>query len=305
MSPFKRQARAAAKSRARGGRRTPAPEPLRDGLYPLARESAVQLLLNPHAAAVVPPELADPDYELPHVELPASRPLVSAAELREALADDDTQPLALDGLVVDEAPQPARHAGLAPAAGPQIPVPSNPFLNARPPRHGAAPAGPAPQRAIAAGPRHARPAAAPTAGSALPARLTDVELSMLGRPIPADAPAAPTLAPEPEPYHAVRRDAEHELVFTAFDEQFWDERNAEIAALNRGAVGLLREVDTGAVALDAHLGRLEAAHQALIEQVAGDHYRGQLAAASAPLPRRTPGAALAAIETDRRELVSA
>lgn len=285
MSPFKRQERAAAKAAA--GRRRhakSAPEKLRGGPLPVARAPFVQLLGSPGAfGPQVPVELADPDYEFPRVQLPDSRPVVSAAELLDALDADDepTEPLALDGLVLDGEPQPARHAGLAPAAAPSIPVPDNPFLNAHPPRH-----------------------AAPS-GSALPARLTDVELTLLGREVPADAPAAPSLQPEPPPYYPIQRDEQHPLVFSSFDAEFWQQVEDTVRRQQAGAGGLRMSNDEAMGALLAHLDRAEAAHQAGIARVAAHEYRGRLADASRTLPRRVPGAALAAIEAQRGELVSA
>lgn len=291
MSPFKRHQRASSKQAA--GRRRharPESEKLREGTWPLKRTPFAKLVADVHMPfAEVPAELQSQDYDFPTVTLPASRPQVSAAELLDALADDDTQPLALDGLVVDETPQAAHHAGLAPAAAPWIPVPDNPFLNAHPPKH-------------------AKSDAEPTqvivrVGNALPARLTAPELMLLGRPVPADAPSAPSLPPAPPPYQPARRDREHPLVFAAFDDRFWVERGEEMARLNQHAARLRRQVDQDMIALDASLRDLEA-ERAAWDAMAPWLYQGQLAQAAKPLPRRTPGASLAAIEASRGQLVT-
>lgn len=309
MSPFKRSQRAVEKQAA--GRRRhakPVPEKLRGGELPVGRVPFVQLLGSPQAfGAGVPVELQPQEYEFPHVELPVSRPVVTAGMLREVLDLDDeanqellsamaeleadeepTQPIAVTGTLLDDEPQPARHVGLVPAVAPSIPVPMNPFLNAHPPKHA----------------RSAVPS-----GSALPARLTDVELSLLGRPVPADAPPMPSLAPAPQLYQPIQRDREHPLVFSCFDEAFWRERHEEIALLNGESIRLAQQAARTAVAMDAQLGRTEAAHQLLVSRVAAVEYRGQLAesvrALPCPLPKRVPGAALAAIEAQHGELVSA
>jgi hypothetical protein len=328
MSPFKRTERAAAKQRA--GRRHAAPG---GPVYPLMRTPVAQLLLNPNApSAEVPPELAERDYEFPQVQLPASRPLVDHTQLLAALDDDEpTQELApvgvlhfatdfvlppceppigeqaattaderhvtcavclnwlehvpertsvLDGLVLGEAPQPAQHEGLKP-----VPVPSLPFLNAHPPRPDA------PTEVIV------------RQGNALPARLTAPELMLLGRPIPADAPSA-VRPPKPGIPAPVQRDREHQLVFGAFDAEFWEQVETTVRQRQAGPGGLRMSTDDAMAALDEHLARVERAHRAGIARVGAHEYASHLADASRPLPRRTPGAALKAIEASRGELVA-
>lgn len=295
MSPLKRHQRAKDKARARGRHARPEPERLRGGDYPIVRAPFVQLPGSPGAYGTeVPVELRSQEYEFPRVELPQSRPPVTAAQLREALdADADeqpTQPLPnVKRLAEIEALQPARHEGLAPAAAPVIPVPSLPFLNAHPPRPAA------PERSQPPEPRHAK---------ALPARLTDIELVMLGRPVPSDAPTTPSLPPAPEPYQAILRDTDHELLFTSFDAEFWRERDAEIARYTQQANEAVAQAVSAGLALDARMGRLEA-ERAAWDGMTAWLYEGTLADATAPLPRRTPGAALAEIEASRGELVDA
>jgi hypothetical protein len=308
------------------------PEPLRGGPFPLTRTPVAQLLLNPNApSAEVPPELAERDYQFPQVQLPASRPLVDHTQLLAALDDDEpTQELApvgvlhfatdfvlppceppigeqaattaderhvtcavclnwlehvpertsvLDGLVLDEAPKPAQHEGLAP-----VPVPSLPFLNAHPPR----PEPSAPWLHV---------------GNALPAALTSVELMLLGRPIPEHAPRT-VHPPAPSVPAPIRRDREHRLVFGAFDAEFWEQVETTVRQRQAGPGGLRMSTDDAMAALDEHLARVERAHRAGIARVGAHEYASHLADASRPLPRRTPGAVLAAIEAPRSELVA-
>jgi len=270
VSPFKRQERAAAKQRARGSHAKPG-----GPVYPL--------LLNPNApAAEVPPELAERDYEFPPVQLPASRPLVDHTQLLAALDDDEpTQPLPKVGKVLDEAPQPAQHEGLAPAAAPSIPVPANPFLNA---------AAPQSTQVVV------------RQGNALPARLTDVELAMLGRTARLDTPQAPSL---PAP---LRRDAAHPYRFDAFDAEFWEQVETTVRQQSAGPGGLRMSTDAAMDALDAHLAAVDAAHREQVERGTGMEYAvwlaSQLADVERPLPRRVPGASLA-IEASRGQLVDA
>lgn len=247
----------------------------------------------PRPLVQVPAELADRDYTLPRVQLPASRPLITAAEPLGALdgpmtsdaAPDDTQVLdmstVLAGDVVDPAPRPAEAPGLEPVE-PQVrrpspksamPVPTLPFLNAGAP--------------------------APVAvhiGNALPAALSAPELMLLGRPVPDDAPAA---VQQPVP---VRRSARHPRSFGAFDTEFW--------AIVRGCMDtehaegwrLLAENDERDAALSERLARMDAAHCADVERIEGMPYAAWLAcqlaeAAHEPLPHRTPGAAKARLES--------
>lgn len=299
MSLLKRKQRAKAKERARGTHARPG-----GPVYPLMRVSAAGLLMNPSAPHnEVPAELQSRDFDFPRVPLPDARPQVSAAELRDALADDDTQPIepfwpgekgpelvepiklpeypVFAGKVVDEAPQPAQHEGLAPAAVPVIPVPSLPFLNAGAPQ---------PRTEVIV-----------RVGNALPARLTDVELAMLGRAVPLDAPQAPSL---PAP---LRRDARHPFRFDAFDSEFWELVNDTARQYQGGPGGLRMSTDAAMDALDAHLAAIDAVHREQVQRTTGMEYAAWLASLVAEagrpaLPHRVPGAALSAIEG--RELVA-
>lgn len=274
MSPFKRSQRAKDKQRARGAHAKPAPEKLRGGEPPVGREPFVQLLGTPGAfGASVPVELAEQDYEFPHVDVPRSRPIVSAGELLEALEGDDepeaderpTEPIPVIGTVLDGEPQPARHAGLAPAAAPVIPVPDNPFLNAHPPRgrHAGRPE-PEPQVASPLGPDQS-------------AALSGPELAILGRPVPANLPA-PVRAPRPRG-----------RVFGEFDGAFWSLLIATQRRAHAVADTLARDNDRTANALDR---ALEAAQQCVDDGLA------QINAPTSTLPRRTPGAAKAAVDAE-------
>lgn len=347
MSPFKRTERAKAKQRARGAHAKPVPEKLRGGELPVGRVPFVRLLGGPAGfGAGVPVELASQDYEFPHVDVPSSRPIVSAGELLEALDADEqptapipvtvagsdcgrqhyyrvycvapdtsspdfgtaaearayydavpevhepiwdvvhtdggscrresqrqeilsfdkpTQPIPVTGKVLDDEPQPARHAGLVPAAAPVIPVPSLPFLNAHPPRgrHAGRPE-PEPQVAAPLGPDQS-------------ARLSGPELAILGRPVPANLPA-PVRAPAPRG-----------RVFGEFDGGFWSLLIATQRRAHAVADTLARDNDRTANALDR---ALEAAQQCVEDGLA------QVNAPTSTLPRRTPGAAKAAIDAE-------
>lgn len=205
-------------------------------------------------------------------------------------------PSALDGFVLDETPQAARHEGLAPAPVPHIPVPSIPFLNAH-----------------AARPRHESDEQ-PTqvivhVGNALPARLSAPELMLLGRTIPGDAPPA-VRPPVPSLPAPARRDHRaHALVFAAFDADFWEEIETTVRQQQAGPGGMRMSVDAAMDALDEHLAAVDTVHRQQIERGTGVEYAvwlaSQLADADRPLPRRNPGASLApAIETPRGELVA-
>ena len=284
------------------------PEELRSTDYEFPRVSLPQS--RPGATRQVLAQLGQADWagawfdDNPHVpeqpvspepRLPWERDLVNYEEmLNLPIAADDTQPLPVAGVVVDDTPQAAHHDGLTPAHAPVIPVPENPFLNAHPPRH-ASPAEPRPEP--------------PTevivhVGNALPARLTAPELMLLGRDIPADAPAAVKLAATPPPYRPVQRDARHPLVFSAFDAEFWEQIDDVVRQQHAGAGGMRMSNDQAMDALMAHLARVDAAHKAGIDRVAVHEYAGRLADATRPLPHRTPGVALAAIEASRGELVA-
>ncbi|MGH3416756.1 MAG: hypothetical protein ACRDVE_04385 [Actinocrinis sp.] len=212
MNPTKRQQRATSKAKTGRGRHAKPAEP----------------------RAEVPPELRPTDYEFQRVALPEQRPHPTVEQLRAALDDEQpTQRLPRVGVVVDQAPAPAQHEGLAPAPGPHIPepvpvpVPTSQFLNA-----GATPEPPLP---------------APTRGQHRPG-----------------------------------------LVFSTFDGAFW---HTVITHKRRAqAVADVLEADNERTAVEM-TARLDAIERML---------RGE-----PPLPHRVPGAALAAIEADRRELAVA
>lgn len=279
MSPIKRTRRATAKQHAGRGRHARTVE----AVMPAPRWPQVEA------------ELTDQrEYEFPTVTLPASRPGLGRQVLAElAAADDDTQVLDLTDMVVDQTPRPAEAEGL-------IPVPSLPFLNA-----GAEPLRNGEQFAPDDEPVPVRPYV--TVGNALPAELTAWELELLHHPVgeilgdPDDMPA--TWLPAAEPPRPQQRDETHQLVFSVFDTPFWNGVNETVRQREMAAATLEGDTDAGIEQLLTRLSRLEAAHGAFIERVAAEEYRGRLADGIRPLPRRVPGAALAAIEAG--ELVAA
>lgn len=204
----------------------------------------------------VPTQPRPTDYGFPRVKVPASR----------TAALDDTQPIV--GKVVDETPKPVQREGLAPAAGPAIPAPSTPFLNA---------GAPAPQPI-----EKPRPVAAPL-GPDQSAQLSTYELATLGRPIP---PNAPPSARSHAPKHGARS--------REFDGGFWRHVISTKQRAHAVADTLAAANDREAASLDERLAALEDLQRDVSAQINAQ-----------PLPRRIPGAALAAIEVSRRELVAA
>jgi hypothetical protein len=206
---------------------------------------------------------------------------------------DDTQPL--DGKVVDNARKPVTREGLAPAAGPAFPAPSTPFLNTGAP--------PAPPRAT-------------TRGSALPARLTDAERALLGKPVreilgDPDAPtrSLPALRERPRFGASTAHQPKAEttsngvLILASFyaDPEFSGRISQHIKQVSAGALELRRANNARETDLRVRLAALDRAHRAAIAAEAPGQYAQQLAAAASvgPLPQRTPGAALKAIEAGR------
>jgi hypothetical protein len=187
----------------------------------------------------------------------------------------------------------------------EIPVPSLPFLNAG---------------AVEPDPEPVRPYV--TVGNALPAELTAWELDLLHRPVgeilgdPDDMPTQ-SLPAVREPEQLPRppqRDEQHLLVFSVFDRGFWRDRSEEVRREETAAAEREAANDRRAEALTGRLTALELGHWEHIARVAPVEYAERLAnsadiaRAARPalqLPRRTPGAALAAIEASAGELVDA
>ncbi len=161
------------------------------------------------------------DFGFPRVKVPAHRPA----------ALDDTQPIS--GKVVDETPKPVKREGLAPAAGPAIPVPSTPFLNAG-----------APQPSVAA-----------PLGPDQTAQLSGYELARLGRPVPPNTP--PSSRPASPRHGAPSRE---------FDGGFWRQLFTVKRRAHAVADTLQAANDLEAASLDERLAALEDRHRDAMAQ---------------------------------------